>query len=230
MAQHDPNRPGALPPPPAQAYTGLLVSQLMLILLAPLGRELGFGGLLNPVLISLVSLAGLYAVSRRRRAFAAVAALAIAALAANWLDFATGWSRPAVFAAETVGMLFFAALGTLLLQDILTRRAAVSWSLITGALSVYLTLGLLFAFIFSLVATVQPDAFNGVAGPTGSGFQSYAYFSFVTLTTLGYGDITPVSSFAKSVTLTIAVAGQFYMTILIAMLVGKYLSNASEKS
>jgi hypothetical protein len=63
------------------------------------------------------------------------------------------------------------------------------------------------------------------AGNTAVGFHDYLYFSFVTLTTLGYGDITPVSAFAKSLTIFIAITGQLYLTILIAMLVGKYLSS-----
>ena len=55
-------------------------------------------------------------------------------------------------------------------------------------------------------------------------FNDYLYFSFVTLTTLGYGDVIPVSHLARSTTMLIAVTGQLYMTILIAMLVGKFLS------
>jgi len=62
------------------------------------------------------------------------------------------------------------------------------------------------------------------AGGTAQGFYDFLYFSFITLTTLGYGDVTPVSAFAKSVTLIIAVSGQLYLTILVAMLVGKFLS------
>jgi uncharacterized membrane protein len=82
--------------------------------------------------------------------------------------------------------------------------------------------------VHKLVYHLDSGAIN-FAGGAAKGFHDYLYFSFVTLTTLGYGDVTPVSSLAKSVAMTIAVAGQFYMTILIAILVGKYLSNAAEK-
>ena len=57
-------------------------------------------------------------------------------------------------------------------------------------------------------------------------FNDYLYFSFVTLTTLGYGDVIPVSHLARSTTMLIAVTGQLYMTILIAMLVGKFLARS----
>lgn len=80
-----------------------------------------------------------------------------------------------------------------------------------------------------LIYNLDSGAIN-FAGGVAKDFHDYLYFSFVTMTTLGYGDVTPVSAFAKSVTMTIAVTGQFYMTILIAILVGKYLSNAADKS
>ncbi len=92
-------------------------------------------------------------------------------------------------------------------------------------------LGLLGALLLDIADTaggiVAPGSgppginFTGGAVP---GFHDYLYFSFVTLTTLGYGDITPVAAATKSIALVIAVTGQFYLTILVAMLVGKYLS------
>jgi len=66
------------------------------------------------------------------------------------------------------------------------------------------------------------------AGSTAQGFHDYIYFSLVTMTTLGYGDVTPVSSSAKSITIMIAVTGQLYLTILVAMLVGKFLRRTKE--
>jgi uncharacterized membrane protein len=60
-------------------------------------------------------------------------------------------------------------------------------------------------------------------------FNDYLYFSFVTLSTLGYGDVTPVSHLARSMAILIAVTGQLYMTILIAMLVGKFLARSEGK-
>jgi len=60
-------------------------------------------------------------------------------------------------------------------------------------------------------------------------FSDYIYFGFVTLTTLGYGDVTPVSPMARSMAVLIAITGQLYMTILIAMLVGKFLARSEGK-
>jgi voltage-gated potassium channel len=116
------------------------------------------------------------------------------------------------------------------------KSKRVDVTIIINSINGYLLLGILGALLLAMSDEVQMMVYHldsetiHFAGRAAKGFHDYLYFSFVTLTTLGYGDITPVSAFAKSVTLTIAVVGQFYMTILIAILVGKYLSNSTQKS
>jgi len=105
----------------------------------------------------------------------------------------------------------------------------VTGTLILNSINGYLLLGFLGAVLLSMVEKIQKLVFQSdiaatnFVGSTAEGFHEYLYFSFVTLTTLGYGDITPISTIAKSITLIIAVTGQFYMTILVAVLVGKFL-------
>jgi len=114
------------------------------------------------------------------------------------------------------------------------RSKQVTGTIIINSVNGYLLIGVLGAVVLAMAEIVQKFFFQtgevaiNFAGKAAAGFHDYLYFSFVTLTTLGYGDVTPVSSLAKSITLFIAIAGQLYLTILIAMLVGKYLSR-SEK-
>jgi len=103
-------------------------------------------------------------------------------------------------------------------------------TIIINSINGYLLIGILGAVLLAMAEILQKflyhldtGAINFAGGPA-QGFHDFLYFSFVTLTTLGYGDVTPVSAFAKSVALIIAVTGQLYLTILIAMLVGKFLS------
>lgn len=111
----------------------------------------------------------------------------------------------------------------------------VSVTIIINSINGYLLIGLLGAVLLAMAELMQKFIYHldgraiNFAGGTAQGFHDFVYFSFITLTTLGYGDVTPVSAFAKSVTLIIAVSGQLYLTILVAMLVGKYLSNSDEK-
>lgn len=91
------------------------------------------------------------------------------------------------------------------------------------AIIAYLALGLLGASIAAMVETVQPGAYNFEHAQTVVSFDVFTYYSFTTLTTLGYGDITPVAPAAKALAITLSLIGQIYLTIVIAMLVGKYI-------
>ena len=116
----------------------------------------------------------------------------------------------------------------------IVRSKQVTGTIIVNSINCYLLIGILGAVLLAMIGILEKFFFqSGIAainfaGGTAEGFHDYLYFSFVTLSTLGYGDITPVSSIAKSITLIIAVAGQLYLAILVAGLVGKYLSR-SEK-
>jgi len=102
----------------------------------------------------------------------------------------------------------------------------ISLNRLVGALCVYLLLGTIWALAYSLVDLVSPGAFAGMAIQSEPGWDSdWLYFSFVTMTTLGYGDISPVSSTARALAYTQAIFGQFYIAILVAGLVSGYISN-----
>jgi voltage-gated potassium channel len=111
----------------------------------------------------------------------------------------------------------------------------VTPTIILNSINGYLLIGVLGAVLLSMAQLVQLIIFGSdsgaisFSGGTAAGLHDYLYFSFVTLTTLGYGDVTPVSAFAKSLTIIIAVSGQLYLTILVAILVGKYLSNPEKR-
>ncbi len=90
-----------------------------------------------------------------------------------------------------------------------------------GAVCVYLLMGLIWALLYLLIAQTIPGAFSGLEQLNWyENFSAVAYYSFVTLTTLGYGDITPVAPLARFLAYMEAVAGVFYMAILVASLIG----------
>jgi hypothetical protein len=115
---------------------------------------------------------------------------------------------------------------------VVTARAVfspgkVTFHRIIGAILLYLSIGLIFVGLFSFVALVVPNAFKGL-GPIGENFtfaENLIYFSFVTLTTTGYGDIAPVHPYARSLTNIEAIIGQLYPAILLARLVTLELGN-----
>ncbi len=97
---------------------------------------------------------------------------------------------------------------------------------IVGAICIYLLLGLIWAMLYLFIAEAVPGAFNGLPqAPWLDNFATAIYFSFVTITTLGYGDISPVLPLARFLVYMEAIVGVFYMAILVASLIGVRMSD-----
>ncbi|MGI9271312.1 MAG: ion channel [Woeseiaceae bacterium] len=101
----------------------------------------------------------------------------------------------------------------------------ISVNRIIGAICVYLLLGVIWAMTYTVVEFASPESFAGFVPMQEQGWDSeWLYFSFVTMTTLGYGDILPISATARGLAYLQAVVGQFYIAILVAGLVSAYIS------
>ena len=96
---------------------------------------------------------------------------------------------------------------------------------IVGAICIYVLLGLIWAILYLLLAQTTPGVFNGLPqAPWLDNFAAAVYFSFVTITTLGYGDISPALPVARFMVIMEAIVGVFYMAILVASLIGVRMS------
>ena len=101
---------------------------------------------------------------------------------------------------------------------------------IVGSICIFLLLGLVWAMLYLLLLAIDPASFNGVVQASWyANFSQLTYYSFVTLTTLGYGEITPGLPVARFFAYAEAITGQFYMAILVASLVGARLSRRNKK-
>ena len=97
---------------------------------------------------------------------------------------------------------------------------------VIGGICIYLLLGMTWAFFYLFINIAIPDSFDGLTSTEiGDQVIDLIYFSFVTLTTLGYGDLTPVRPLARTVAYLEAIVGQFYVAVLVAWLVAMYLYN-----
>jgi hypothetical protein len=130
-----------------------------------------------------------------------------------------------------VAFYFWAAV---LIVASLFRRQALSLDSVFGAVCGYLLLGMAWAILYSMLDTVWPGSFaigaqlaEQVQGDQ-SRIQLFTYYSFITLTTVGYGDVTPLSMPARTCAWLEALTGQFYLAVLVAGLVGALLSRTSE--
>ena len=123
------------------------------------------------------------------------------------------------YASLVTNILFFQIIVIKLIIQI-ARSKKASASVIFESINAYLLMGIMFAVWVTLAMLYDPNSFSfPFENPT---TMDYLYYTFVTMTTLGYGEITPTLPYAKSLSILIATSGQIYVAVIIAMLVGKY--------
>jgi voltage-gated potassium channel len=207
---------------------GLLISLVVLFICAPFVEEFKGGDLVVTGLFSLVLLAGVLAVADRKRILVFAIMLVIPAIAGRWINH----FRPDLVSAAlflTAGLILIAFVVANLLRFVL-RAPSVNVEVLCASIAAYLMLGLMWAMAYWLVDQMTPGgafSFNTNAGPRSmKGFTGF-YFSFITLSTVGYGDITPVSRTARWLAAMEAMTGLLYVAVLIARLVALYSSPKS---
>lgn len=122
------------------------------------------------------------------------------------------------FLNEGISGLFLMQMFVMVMRHIQTETE-VTADLLMGAVCGYLLLGVVWAYAYNFLELAQPHSFNG-SEHFGDKMWSYIYYSFVTLTTVGYGDITAATQQARALSILEAVFGQLYLAILIARIVG----------
>lgn len=128
-------------------------------------------------------------------------------------------------------LLFAISLSVVLLLRVFSETGTVTWRVVLNALSVYLLIGLAFGAMYNLLSLEIELFDNGFEfAQNESDLRNFAsnYFSFVTLTTLGYGDITPTNSKVASVAVVQALIGQFYLAVVVARLVGLFANKRTD--
>ena len=172
--------------------------------------------LFGDIVFSLVLVTGAWTVSRRRSTAIVVSVSAAVALVVRW----TARLAPSLDLAvwTTVSSLVTEALLAVMVLTRVFQRGRINRQRIEGAVAAYLLIGVIWANAYELVALSVPGAFAGTRA-AGATLQDFLFFSFVTLTTVGYGDITPVVPVARSLANVEALIGQLYPAILLARLV-----------
>jgi voltage-gated potassium channel len=209
----------------------LLIALALFFIWAPFVEEIKGGDLIVSGLFSLVLLAGVVAVADRKRVLVIAIALAIPAIAGRWINhFRPDLIPPAVFLVA--GLILIAFVVGNLLRFVL-RAPSVNTEVLCASISAYLMLGLMWTLAYWLVDQLTPGgafSYNTNAGTQSmNGFTGF-YFSFITLSTVGYGDITPVSRMARWLAAMEAMTGLLYVAVLMARLVSLYSTPKSDDS
>ena len=212
-------------------FSALLIGLLLILIGWPAAQEI-FGhveGLYVQIAFTGLLVVGLWSFHRSRHWFIAGTVLASASAITTVVNAFTPDDLPlfatmAILIAFCLMSLLIALRQVLLDDDIDLNR-------LTGAICVYLLFGFMFGLIHILVAWLLPGSYAGIGSPEAEDQGvNYMYYSFVTLTTLGYGDVTPIRPLARAVAYIEAVIGVFYVAILVGALVGLMLSRAPKKN
>ncbi|MCC6195430.1 MAG: two pore domain potassium channel family protein [Burkholderiales bacterium] len=178
----------------------------VLPVITPMGADIS---LAERLLLILTLASGIAAISDHQRV-ASLLALLTAALVIAWALGSTAWHHVLLLVSLVV-------LAVAIATGVFAARRPIGDRLL-GAIVLYLLVGAIFAAVYALVAGHVPGAFAGVT-PSRTTMFDWGYFSFVTLTTVGYGDISPVANVARSLAALEALLGQLYPAIIIARLV-----------
>ena len=205
---------------PRFSAIGLLVALIVLFASFPFIEKLDAGELLKSILLTIVLLSAVRTIASRGPVLITALVLAIPTLAARWIQlYRPDFLPPEIFLIGAILLVIFVTYH--LLQFVL-RAPEVTTEVLCASIAAYLLLGLAWTFAYWLVAEIIPGAFsvNVTVGSDGSikSFNGF-YFSFVTLSTVGYGDITPVAPVARMLAAAEAMTGLLYVAVLIARLV-----------
>ena len=201
----------------------LLIFSFSLIFLVPLW-PLKIHKTINILLFSIIFFLSIFALNpkaRKRMFFAASIALITEWIAdiftMNFLSYIS----------SIVNVVFFQLIVIRLIFQI-AKSKDVDSNVILESVNAYLLLGLMFTMLVTILNLYDPNALN-FANTDKITFQDTLYFTFVTMSTLGYGDITPQVPIAKSLSILISISGQLYIAIIVAMLVGKFAAYQNSK-
>jgi len=197
-----------------------------MIATAPLDEVLGRFGILNDLATSTVLVLAIYSLSQKRHHTVIGVLLAVPMIISLWSHL-VGEYRWLEITGHLCGIAFFAFIIVIILKFVLSQDE-ITRDLIAGAAIVYLSIAALWANAYWVIELMHPGSF-AISDQSAASTVNSIYYSLVTITTLGYGDITPITSVAKVCSTLEAVIGQLYLVITVAWLVGMYVSQSGEK-
>ncbi len=206
-------------------FAYLTVSLTFLLLAAALVEQFagGFGRSMIEAATVLTLAGGVWSIKAKRVWFRAGVGFGVGVLLVVLAGFVLDLTGLR-YVHVVILLCFFALTAWLAARQVLFT-GPVDTNKVVGAICIYLLLGLIWAMLYLLLHEFAPDSFKGLGSASWQdSFHSLTYFSFVSLTTLGYGDITPVLPVARFLAYMEALVGQFYVAILVASLVGVRVS------
>lgn len=214
------------------SFTGILIVLAALFILQPLLEGEAVGIVVLNFVFTFLLLSGICVVHQNAITQKALIFVAIPSFLLRWLWYFKVTDSLAFLELSIIfDVIYLLAVSIAILSYILGSRQ-ITIDMLSGAISVYFLLGIMFGYLFSLIELHQPNSFHLPEGTdiNGRNISVLIYFSFVTLTTLGYGDATPITEIARSVVIIEAILGQMFIAVLVGQLVGMRISQNTTRS
>jgi len=212
---------------PRKGFTLLLAAILLIFVVRPFLEGAVRMNLLMEVFFAVILVSALYALRQRTRTLIIALLLGFPAAVAFGLFHVVNHTH--VIAGGLVFAILFLAFTIFIIGAYLFTEKEVTTEVIAGAVCVYFLLGTAWSLVYALLELLNPGSFSLPEGLSPD-LSTFHYFSFTTITTMGYGDITPLSHKAFSLATLEAVTGQLYVAILVARLVGMHVSHSRSGS
>ena len=210
-----------------ERFLFIIVALLSFLILSPLLEKFASLSILLDLFLTAVFISAIYAISHKKHVLLVGILLALPMLASTWSPyFVKIPSMPVI--GSFFGILFFGFVAVNILSFVFEQRE-ITLDVIYGAIVVYLLIASTWALLYRLLESIQPGSFSIVSEEVQRGSLVFFYYSFVTITTLGYGEITPVTDVARSLAIIEAVIGQLYLVVTVARLVGIHISQSMQR-
>lgn len=203
----------------------LLAGLLFLLLVIPLHRDLTGNSYhyFSELAYSIFLMIGVWSLYGARRLFLLGIILVILGIGGNILALA-GAGTSFVYLSLCSYIIFLLLTINLAIRQVMCSRT-IDANRIIGAICIYLLIGVIWALFYVFVNLLIPGSFSvQISGIAYEQLQTFLYYSFVTLTTIGYGDIAPISETARALSTIEAILGQFYIATLVAGLVAAFIT------
>ena len=207
-------------------FSWLLLALFLFLVIVPVADDLAIVSkpVIRVLAFSCLVFIGIWSLRGSGRPFSVGIALMIAGIVLNVL--AVNLSSPVYLYASFAAIFGFLLVAISFSLKHVAMGTDISPNRLVGAVCVYLLLGVIWAVAYTMLEMISPGSFGGFTPLQGRAWDSeWVYFSFVTMTTLGYGDILPISATARVLAYMQAVFGQLYVAILVAGLVSALISS-----
>lgn len=207
-------------------YIYLLASTLLLVFLTSFFPDRN-DSLVNELCFSFFMVANINFIRHKRRIIFVMLLFAMVSIWLAWTPKDAVHDLRFLITQRMIFILFISVIIFIIITQIVKSKD-VSVNMILGVITIYILFGLLAGDCNQLISYFDPDAFTGNFDP--ADISDLRYYSYVTMTTLGYGDIAPVSQMARASAVFFSLIGQIYLAVVIALIVGKYISHSDKNT